>query len=49
MVARLKLKGIDGGAPPGVDFIGLAIVSFFLGRAIQALLLKVVRPEFGAG
>jgi hypothetical protein len=27
MVARLKLKGIDGRAPPGVNFVNAAVNS----------------------
>jgi len=42
MVARLKLKGIDGRAPPGVDTPSLAAPP--PRGAAQALLLKVDRP-----
>lgn len=42
MVAKLKLKEIDGRAPPGVD------ISSLLYYCKKALLLKVVRPHIGA-
>ena len=45
MVARLKLKGIDGRAPPGVNFYSLAAVTLHRtaarkGEVVQALDFK---------
>ena len=43
MVARLKLKEIDGRAPPGVN------KKILICKYCRYMLLKVDRPKLGAG